>query len=211
MLLPALAGAQPQEEPGAVLAPAILPEGESTTAIWAGVPELAVSMRQGLAGGGGEVEARAAFDYLLVSATLEGTARKQAGWFGGKLVPELGSGLKLNSGSRYAFSSNAAGVFLRVSPGLLLIDPQKQGYDSDPPNVYGVYRVALPLELRLNRPGAWRLLSKWGLGAEIRTPKKDLSFLALCEFGLGAAQEPGETVRFAGTFALSFGLGLRQF
>lgn len=206
MLVPWVAWAQEEEvvEPGAVMSPGVLPEGDTAMAVWVGVPAVGTVYRQGLAGGGSEAQARIRLDYLLLSARLEGAVRKQLGWAEGQLVPELGGGLVLNSGTRYVYERNSRGVFLRLEPAL--VSTRRESTFTVAP----VLRVALPFDLGLNPWGGWRLMADFNVGGEFFL-ERDLSMLFLCEFGGGPLKEPGKELRGEGFFGLRVGLGLRQF
>jgi hypothetical protein len=216
LLVPLVAGAQQeaaeQEVPGAVMTPTVLPEGDTAMAVWLGVPAVGASYRWGLAGGTSEAQARVRLDYLLLSARLEGAARRQMGWAQGLVVPELGGGLVLNSGSRYAFGDNFRGVFLRLDPALVFsqwLEPDSWRREDMSPRA--VLRAALPFELGLNPLGAWRWMVDFNAGLEFSLRDTDLSFLLLVEFGGGSVKEPGKELRGEGFAGLRLGVGLRQF
>lgn len=108
----------PRDQIGAVVSPAVLPGGGSSTWVSVGAPELAVGFRQGF--GLLELGATARADYLRLGFTGEINARLLAfeeRWL--KLVPNLGVGLTGDTGATYYDEDNVSAFSLRVHPGLL--------------------------------------------------------------------------------------------
>jgi hypothetical protein len=187
---------------GAVVAPAALPEGASATSGWVGVPEVGVAYRQGLSGW--EVGARARFDYLRLTTTVEGVGRWQA-WTNGAwaVAPELGLGVSANPGSRYFDEQNLRGWFLRVDPALVATWRVVE-------TVAAIGLVEVPYDIGLSPGGTWRVKPLAGVGAEIYLGE-DLTLSLLGELGVDVFKELRGVTQSRLGYGARLGLGVRLF
>ncbi|MFL5353112.1 MAG: hypothetical protein ACJ8AN_10715 [Archangium sp.] len=191
-----------RENFGAVVAPAALPDGATAVSGWVGVPELGVAYRQGM--GGWEVGARARFDYLRLSVTGEGVARRQL-WTSGAwaVAPELGLGITGNTGSRYFDEQNLEGWFLRVNPALVASWKVAE-------TVTAVGLVEVPYDVGLSPGGTWRVKPMAGGGAEVYLGE-DLSLSAVGELGVDVFKELRGVTQTRLGYGVRLGLGVRLF
>jgi hypothetical protein len=191
-----------RENFGAVVAPAALPDGATAVSGWVGVPELGVAYRQGM--GGWEVGARARFDYLRLSVTGEGVARRQL-WTNGAwaVAPELGLGITGNTGSTYFDEQNLEGWFLRVSPALVASWKVAE-------TVTAVGLVEVPYDVGLSPGGTWRVKPMAGGGAEVYLGE-DLSLSAVGELGVDVFKELRGVTQTRLGYGVRLGLGVRLF
>ncbi len=191
-----------QQNFGAVVAPAALPDGATAVSGWVGVPELGVAYRQGT--GGWEVGARARFDYLRLAVTGEAGGRKQVftdeAW---ALAAELALGVTGSTGSRYFDEQNLEGWFLRVNPGVVASWPVAETV-----TVLGVLEV--PYDLGLSPSGTWRVKPLAGGGAEIYLGE-DLSVSAVGELGVDVFKELRGVTQTRLGYGVRLGLGVRLF
>ncbi len=191
-----------QENFGAVVAPAALPDGAMAVSGWVGVPELGVAYRQGV--GGWEVGARARFDYLRLAVTGEAVGRRQV-WTNGTwaVAPELSLGVTGNTGSRYFDEQNLEGWFLRVNPGVVA-----SWKVAETVTALGVLEV--PYDLGLSPSGTWRVKPLAGGGAEIYLGE-DLSVSAVGELGVDVFKELRGVTQTRLGYGVRLGLGVRLF
>lgn len=191
-----------RENFGAVVAPAALPDGATAVSGWVGVPELGVAYRQGM--GGWEVGARARFDYLRLSVTGEGVARKQL-WTNGAwaVAPELSLGITGNTGSEYFDEQNLEGWFLRVNPALVVSWKVAE-------TVTAVGLVDVPYDIGLSPSGTWRVKPMAGGGAEVYLGE-DLSLSAVGELGVDVFKELRGVTQTRLGYGVRLGLGVRLF
>lgn len=187
---------------GAVVAPAVLPDGASAMAGWAGVPEVGVAYRQGLTGW--EFGARARFDYLRLTTTVEGVGRWPL-WTSGAwaVAPELGLGVTANPGSRYFDEKNPRGWFLRVTPALVASWRVME-------TVAAVGLVEVPYDLGLAPGGTWRVKPLGGVGAEIYIGE-DLTLSVLGQLGADVFKEVRGVTQSRLGYGARLGLGVRLF
>jgi hypothetical protein len=187
---------------GAMLAPAVLPDGGSAVAGWVGAPEVGVSYRQGLSGW--ELGARARFDYLHLSTTVEAVGRwpvwSEGAW---AVAPELGLGVTANPGSRYFDAQNLRGWFLRVDPALVATWRVVE-------TVAALGTVEVPYDLGLSPGGTWRVKPLAGVGAEIYLGE-DLTLSLLGQLGVDVFKEVRGVTQSRLGYGARLGLGVRLF
>jgi hypothetical protein len=187
LAVPAVASAQDadvsfaSEDPlGSVVAPVMLPAGQTALYGYTGAPEVGLGFRQGL--GALEVEARGRFDWFKLGVSLELVGRREVlrkGAF--QLAPSLGVGLVLNSGATYMDDRNFSGVLVRILPGLVA------GYRvADTVSLLGL--VDLPIDLGLTGDKQRRFQALGGLGVEVYLGG-GLSLLVAGQTGVETFQE----------------------
>lgn len=187
---------------GAMLAPAVLPDGASAVAGWVGAPEVGATYRQGLTGW--ELGARARFDYLRLTTTVEAVGRwplwSEGAW---SVAPELGLGVTANPGNRYFDELNLRGWFLRVSPSLVATWRVVE-------TVAAVGLVEVPYDIGLSPGGSWRVKPLAGVGAEVYLGE-DLTLSLLGELGLESFKEVRGVPQSRLGYGARLGLGVRLF
>ncbi|HLL55518.1 MAG TPA: hypothetical protein VK447_18305 [Myxococcaceae bacterium] len=190
-----------QETFGAVLAPAVLPDGANAFYGFAGVPEVGAGYRQGFSRF--ELEGRARLDYLRLSLAVEGLGRYPVLSEGPlELAPYAGLGLVGNTGSQHFELENSSFIGLRALGGAVLTYRLMETL-----RLVGV--VDLTFDLPLGVRGL-RFLPLAGGGAELYLGK-DITLLALGELGVDVLRPPiGATVTRLG-YAFRIGVGFRVF
>jgi hypothetical protein len=191
-----------QEHFGAVVGPAMLPEGAMAFSVYVGLPELGAGVRSGH--GPLELEARARLDYFRLSLGLEGLVRGQVYARGPlAIAPTLGAGFVFNSGATYLDGDNFDAVFFRVLPGL--VASLRVG---ETVQLLGL--VDLPLDLGLSPAGTRRFQALGGGGVEAWLGE-DVSLLVAGQLGVDVLREhPGDTATRLG-YAVRLGVGFRLF
>jgi hypothetical protein len=186
---------------GSVSAPAVLPAGSMSVFGQIGAPEVGAGYRQGFESF--ELEARALFHYLELSALVEAGVRT-AVWRSERAVvaPGLSLGLRMNSGSRYYDTSNFGSFALR--PRFSLNTSFSLG-----DTVQGLVMFEVPWALSLNVIGT-QVTPLLGLGAEFHLGG-DLSLLVSAHGGVDAIKEPLGVTQVRPAWALRLALGYRVF
>ncbi len=197
---PAASTAQLAPTFGAV-APAALPAGTIAFYGLLGAPDVVAGYRQGFAPF--ELEARAAFNYLDVSAFGDASLRFSAFTSARlQLAPFAGLGLKVSSGARYFDKASFTAVSLRPRAGLiasyLLTD-----------TVALLGQVELPWAIALTAPGH-QLTPTAGLGVEVGIGRS-LSVVAMGQAGVDVVKEPLGVTQARFAWAARVGLGFRLF
>jgi hypothetical protein len=191
-----------ETEPGAVLAPAALPAGG--LAFWGllGAPDLGVGYRQGF--DGFELEARAQFNYLEVSALAE-VGVKLPVFHRDRLAlaPGLALGLKVDSGSRYFNGANFAFVALRPRPQLVATWALT-------PVLQLLGQVEVPFVAVAFGKTASQVTPLVGAGAEFRLSSL-LTLAITVHGGVDFMKEPLGVEQVRGAWAIRLGVGYRLF
>jgi hypothetical protein len=187
---------------GAAVAPSTLPEGAASAYVYGGVQELATGYRQGL--GSVEIEARAKFNYFLISVAFEVllkhtvTADEPIA-----LAPFLGIGLVHDTGSRYITSVNFQHTGVRALAGLI-------GTHRLNDVTAVVAELDLPLDLAFSPPtGVW-FAPLAGGGFELYLGS-DVSALLMGQLGVTFAREPLGVPQWALGYQVKAGFGFRLF
>ncbi|XXF80370.1 hypothetical protein P2318_11635 [Myxococcaceae bacterium GXIMD 01537] len=191
-----------EDEMGAVVAPAAMPDGATSVYGYAGAPEVGAGFRQGIAGF--EVEARARFNWFQVSGVLEVVGRREV-WTQGpvSLAPTLGLGVVLNSGATYMEDDNTSGVLLRLSAGAVATCRVSE-------TVSTLGLVELPFDLGLSPTGARRFQALAGGGAEAYVGG-DLTVSAVGLLGVETFKAAERATDTSLGWAVRVGMGLRLF
>lgn len=185
---------------GAV-APAALPAGTIAFYGLAGAPDLIAGYRQGFAPF--EFEARAAFNYLDVSAFGDATLR-----FGVLqrdrllLAPFVGLGLKASSGARYFDKAAFSALSLRPRVGLVATWLATDA-------IALLAQAELPWAIALTAPGH-QVTPTVGVGAEFAVGSS-LSVVALGQAGVDVVKEPLGVTQARFAWGARVGLGFRLF
>lgn len=190
------------EDFGAVVAPAVLPEGGTSVAGWAGVPELGAAYRQGM--DGWELGARLRFDYLRLSVSGEAVGRWRL-WAqeGVTVAAEGGLGVLGSSGSDYFDTDNLKGVFLRVNPAVVATLRVAE-------TVTGLGMVEVGYDQGLTTTRQWRVKPLVGGGAEVYLGES-LSMSLVGELGADVFKGPSGRVQTRLGYGARLGLGVRLF
>jgi hypothetical protein len=194
-------GAAPSTLPGGVVAPAALPPGTIAMYAQVGAPAVGVGYRQGFAPF--ELEARALFDILAVSALIDVGAKAPVLSLDAVQVSAGGSlGLSFNSGARYFDPANFASIALR---------PRLVGTVSVPFSalVSGLGQLEVPLAISLTVRGV-QFTPTAGLGAEINLGET-FSLLAMVALGVDVIKEPLGVTQARLAWGVRLGLGYRLF
>lgn len=185
---------------GAV-APAALPAGTIAFYGLVGAPDLVAGYRQGFAPF--ELEARAAFNYLDVSAF--GDVALRFSWLTSdrlQLAPVVGLGLKASSGARYFDKASFPALSLRPRLGLVA-----SYLATDTVSLIG--HVDVPWAIALTAPGH-QLTPTVGAGAEFAIGSS-LSVVAMAQAGVDVVKEPLGVTQARFAWGARVGLGFRLF
>lgn len=187
---------------GAVLAPATMPSGAAAVYGYAGVQEIGAGYRQGVSSL--ELEARAKFNYFLLSLALEvllkhSISRDDAG----EVAPFLGVGLVHDTGSHYLRSENFTYTGVRALAGLIgtyrLLD-----------TLSAVGELDVPLDLGFSSPTGLRFNPLAGGGLELYLGG-DTTALILGQLGLEVMREPLGVTQVRLGYQIRVGVGFRLF
>ncbi len=183
------------------MAPAALPAG--TLALWGllGAPDVGIGYRQGFSVF--ELEARATFNYLLLSTIFEAGVRVPV-FRRNKLemAPVAALGLEFNSGSKYFDPANFASVALRPRIGGVVSYLVSE-------TVQALLLVDVPWAISLNVTGS-HVSPTIGAGAEFHLGGR-LSVLALGQIGVDVLKAPLAVTQVRPAWAFRLGFGYRVF
>lgn len=190
-------------EIGGVSAPAVLPAGAIAFYGLLGAPDVGGGYRQGF--GPVELEARALFNYLELSALLEAGVRIPVFKNAAEtlaIAPAAAIGLKLDSGARYYDRANFAYVGLRlraaVNASLKLTD-----------TIVGVAQLEVPWAIAMGKAGH-QVTPLLGAGAEFHLGDR-LSLMASVHGGFDVIKEPLGVPQTRAAWAIRLGVGYRLF
>ncbi len=186
---------------GGVMAPAKLPAGTIGLYGLLGAPELGAGYRQGF--DAFELEARALFNVLQLSAIVEAGAKLSA-YSSGRLqvAPTFALGLAFNSGSTYFDPANFAAISLRPRLGGTL----SYAFTD---LVAGLLYAELPWAIAMTVTGH-QLTPTVGAGAEFHLGGS-LSLLVSAHVGVDVIQPPALAAISRPAWGLRLGLGHRVF
>lgn len=191
----------PSKEIGGAIAPAVMPRGTNSVYGLVGAPEVVGGYRQGFSLL--EIEARAAFNYLLAAFTLEVNTRFSVYKKGAvELAPILGVGFIANSGVRYFDRANFGFVGLKLHLGLISTIRITE-------IVSGIILVDVPWHVPLNVSGT-HFVPTAGAGAEIHLGG-NISGVLLGQLGLDAIKEPLGVIQYRVGWGVRLGLAFRLF
>ncbi len=194
--------AESNEPVGAVIAPATLPEGAAALYAYGGIPEVAVGYRQGVSSV--EVEARAKFNYVLVSFAFEVLLKHAiASDDAAALAPFIGIGIAYDFGSRYITTRNFQYTAIRGLAGL--IGTYRLG---DLASLIG--ELDLPLDLSVNPARGFRFTPLAGGGLEIYLGPS-VTGLLLGQLGVDFLREPLGVPQWGLGYEVRAGFGFRLF
>jgi hypothetical protein len=187
---------------GAVVAPATMPAGAAAAYGYAGVQEIGAGYRQGVSSL--ELEARAKFNYFLLSLALEVLLKHTISRDeGAEVAPFLGVGLVHDTGSHYLRSENFTYTGVRALAGLIgtyrLMD-----------TLSAVGELDLPLDLSFSTPTGMRFNPLAGGGLEFYLGG-DMTALILGQLGLDVMKEPLGVTQTRLGYQIRVGVGFRLF
>jgi hypothetical protein len=191
-----------KEVMGAVIAPAALPSGASAAYGFLGIQEIGAGYRQGT--GGVEFEARATFNYLLLSAGAE-VAAKYAAFRSDRIevAPVLGFGLGLDTGARYFDKANFSYFALRPRIGAVSTFKVTD-------TLVALATIDVPWAFSVNPTGGTHTRPMAGGGVEVYLGS-DMTALVLGQLGVDAIKEPLGVTQVRLGYQLMLGLGFRLF
>ncbi len=187
---------------GAAVAPPTLPEGAASVYGYGGVQELGIGYRQGVSSV--ELEARAKFNYFLISVAFEVLLKHTVISDGPvALAPFVGVGFVHDTGSRYITSANFHYTGVRALAGLV-----------------GAYRLSdvaalvgeldVPLDLSFDPAKGARFAPLAGGGFEVYLGS-DVSALLMGQLGLNFVREPLGVPQWGLGYQVRAGFGFRLF
>ncbi len=184
------------------MAPATLPSGASSAYGDVGLQEMGVGFRHGFQLL--ELEARARFNYFLVSTAIEIRA-KYSIFHGlrGDLAPFVGLGLVYDAGATYYDASNFQYLGIRALAGLAASYQLGEG-------VSAVGEVDVPIDFSLNASGGLRFKPLGGGGAEFRLDE-GTTLLLMGQLGVDLLKGPTGAVESRVGYQLRLGIGFRLF
>jgi hypothetical protein len=187
---------------GALAAPATLPEGAASAYVYGGAQELAAGYRQGVSSV--EVEARAKFNYFLISFAFEVLLKHViAANESAALAPFLGVGFVHDTGSRYFISDNFKYTGARVLAGAIATYRVSSA-------VSAIAELDVPLDLSFSPPQVARWTGLAGGGAEIYLGS-DFTALLMGQLGVSVAREPLGVPQWSVGYQVRAGFGYRFF
>ena len=187
---------------GAVVAPSTLPEGAASAYGYGGVQEFGIGYRQGVSSV--EVEARAKFNYFLISVAFELLLKHtliSEGPFA--LAPFVGVGFVHDTGSRYITSVNFQYTGVRALAGLI-------GTHRLTDVAAVVAELDLPLDLSFNPAKGARFAPLAGGGFELYLGS-DVSALLMGQLGVNFVREPLGVPQWGLGYQVKAGFGFRLF
>jgi hypothetical protein len=187
---------------GGVLMPAVMPRASTSLYAWVGAPDVGGGYRQGFQGF--ELEARARFNYLLVSFSGEVAGRRMLHTLGRfSVAARLALGGGYNTGTFYVDRRNFLGPFIHVNPGVIAA---YQLHDT----LRGFALAEVPLDIGLRPAGGSRLTPLVGAGIEYYL-SPEFSVMGSGEVGVDLLRAPlGAYLPTVG-YSVKVGLGIRLF
>ncbi|MEN9796527.1 MAG: hypothetical protein RL653_223 [Pseudomonadota bacterium] len=187
---------------GGVLMPAVMPRAATSLYAYVGAPDVGGGFRQGF--DGFELEARARFNYLLVSFTGELAGRRMLysrGRFAVAARLALGGGY--DTGTFYVDQRNFRGPFVHVNPGVFAA---YQLHDT----LRGFAQAEVPVDVGVQPVGGYRVTPLVGAGLEYYL-SEEFSVMGSGEVGLDVLRAQLGAFRPTVGYGIKVGLGLRLF
>ena len=187
---------------GGVLVPAVMPVGSTSLYAYVGAPDVGGGFRQGFEGY--EVEARARFNYLLVSFTGEVAVRRglySRGRFDVAARLALGGGY--DTGTFYVDRRNFRGPFVHVNPGAFAAYKLH-----DTLRIFA--QAEVPLDIGVQPWGGYRVTPLVGGGLEYYL-SEDFTVMAAGEVGLDVLRAQLGVHQPAFGYGVKVGLGIRLY
>lgn len=187
---------------GGVLVPAVMPPASNSLYAYVGAPDVGGGYRQGF--DGYELEARARFNYLLVSFTGEVAARRTV-YARGKfhVAARLALGGGYDTGTFYVDERNFRGAFVHFNPGAIAAYQLHETL-----RIFA--QAEVPLDLGVQPWGGYRVTPLLGGGLEYYL-SPDFSVMGAGEVGLDVLRAQLGAFRPTVGYSVKVGLGIRLF